>query len=233
MKKTICLLIVAIMMLVLWSCGKEKAKDPTVSTLVTPEQVTQEQITPEQVTNDVSLMSKKIQVHSLAELETLKQMLKESDEKVDLNGTFGQFATREDYEMFVKLYETLPKLSLMEGEVTWICQYGEEELMITTKNENEEWFRVEYQLKATDISELNLRKDAISFEKSITTGDNRLTVYKEQRTVREDGMEVIEWVAKLDDMPVYVVYCANNSPTVTAQSLFSELTVQDPTAAVK
>jgi hypothetical protein len=45
-------------------------------------------------------------------------------------------------------------------------------------------------------------------------------------------MEVIEWAAELDVMPIRVVYCANNSPTVSAQSLFSELTVQDP-AAIK
>ena len=218
MKKWICLLMALLMVLSLVACGKEEAKKPIVDP--TPDD------TEENNMSDPPIR-KMMQVHSLDELEKLRQMLNSGDEKADFDA-FGQFCERSDYENFVKLYDMLPKLPLMEGEVSWIVQYGDDVMMIATTKENGEWFRVEYQLNLTDVSELKIGEESTRFETAIGNKDNRLTVHSEKRMVREDGMEVITWSAELDDMPMFVYY-GSNEKGITAKEIFTELIVMDPT----
>ncbi len=220
MKKWICLFIALLMVLSLVACGKEKEELPKPYFNPAPDDDTGENNTSE------PLIRKMMQVHSLDELETLRQMLNGSTEKVDFSA-FGQFCERSDYEKFVKLYDTLPKLPLMEGEVSCIVQYGDDVMMIATENENGEWFRAEYQLNLTDVSELKIGEESTRFETAIGSKDNRLTVHSEKRMIREDGMEVITWSAELDDMPMFVFY-GSNEKGITAEEIFTELTVTDP-----
>lgn len=235
MKRVLSLFMILLLAISLFACGQnEKENVPTVSIPATPKQIDSEQTTTEQSSHVVSPYKKIIDVRGLDELETLKQMLNDNVDAYEMNKKFGMLATHTDYKRFLAMYSAFPRLNLMEGEITWICQYDDDVLRVATKNENEEWFRVEYQLKATDVSELkHFRVDLALLDKPVNSKDGRLKVYGEVRKVREDGMEVITWSAELDNMPIYIVYCANNSPTVTAKSLFSELTVQDPVVSEK
>lgn len=221
MKKLICLLMALLMLLSLVACGKEEVMNPTVDPI--PDD-TKEDPKP------APPIQKIIIVHSLDELETLRQLLQESNEGAEFDCKFGQFCERSDYEKYLELYDTLPRLSLMEGEVSWIALYGDDVMMITTENENGEWFRLDYRFSWKSVSELGMSEEYVHFfEEPIVTQDNRVTVCAEKRSIREDGMEVIRWYAELDGYVLEIDYCSHEKDVVTAKALFTELTVTAPT----
>ncbi len=69
--------------------------------------------------------------------------------------------SKEDRIAFVKLIDSLPHISILEGSITWICfshsiseDTGEESnvVYVTTEAANGDWTRVEYVLSVTDVS---------------------------------------------------------------------------------
>ena len=223
MKKMICLLMALLMLLSLAACGKEETEQPKPNFNPGLDDDTEKNNT------GCPPWEKIIKIDTLDELEALRQMLLESDEEVPIVSEFGQFCERSDYEKFLDRYDTLPRLSLMEGEVTWIAQYGDDVMMITTENENGEWFRLGYQFAWKSVSELGVSEEYVHFfEEPIVTQDKRVTVCAEKRNIREDGMEVIKWYAELDGYVLEIFYGSNEKDVVTAQALFPKLTVIDP-----
>lgn len=223
MKKMICLFVALLMLLSLAACGKDVVEQPAPDSNPILDDDTEENNT------EAPPFEKIIRIDTLDELEALRQMLLESDEEMPIVCEFGQFCERSDYEKFLDRYDTLPRLSLMEGEVSWIAQYGDDVMMITTTNENGEWFRLSYHFDWKSVSELGMSEEYVHFfEEPIVTQDNRVTVCAEKRSIREDGMEVIRWFAELDGYVLEIGYGSNEKDVVTAQALFSELTVIDP-----
>ncbi len=223
MKKLICVFVALLMVLFLVACGKEQEE------LLKPNFNPDLDDDTEKNNTECPPFEKIIKIDTLDELEALRQMLRESDEETAIDCEFGQFCERSDYEEFLELYDTLPRLSLMEGEVSWIALYGDDVMMITTENENGEWFRLVYRFSWKSVSELGMSEEYVHFfEEPIVTQDNRVTVCAEKRSIREDGMEVIRWYAELDGYVLEIDYCSHEKDIVTAKALFTELTVIDP-----
>ena len=68
----------------------------------------------------------------------------------------------------------------------------------------------------------------------IKSADGQVTIYTENRKARDSGIgEVIRYTGTLNNIPIFIKYVVRNDISVNTAQLFSELTVQEPAAAVK
>ncbi len=171
-----------------------------------------------------------IDVRSLSELEKMRWMITQPDDRyfeqylrsVAGGGAHG----REDLIAFVDLVETLPVLSLIDGDITWISykpdtQNGTEFAFVAIKAPNGEWTRLEYRLFVEDIpAEIRALKAAgeISATPEIDywqTADGRIKVYSENKKAHptEKG-DLYTWLMSIDGILTNVVYYTESAEPV-------------------
>lgn len=182
-----------------------------------------------------------IEVHSEQELSQMREMIGNSDEKAleeYLKTSPNGAKSREDIENFVKLVDTVPYVSLIEGELTWAChKIGESIdtgkpyniLSIATTADNGEWVRIEYHLHSLEsadalTNELKETDASAVLARPVQSKDKKVTVYTEIRRVQTAGKS-IWWTADIDGIFARIIYSTENMDAVKTESVFSNCTV--------
>ena len=136
-----------------------------------------------------------------------------------------------DLEEFIKMYDALPKLDLMEGDITWISK-SDTMFYISTTAEDGSGFVVQYRYREQG-QPLDLTTSDGLLTTPIKSADGKVTIYTETRTPLESGVgESIRYRGMLNNIPIFIKYIVRNDVSVNTAQLFSTLTVQD-SAAVK
>lgn len=167
-----------------------------------------------------------IDVRGLDKLEEMRGMLAKSDEELNpyldtIPG--GGLNSREDLVNFLELLDSTPVLKLIDGEVTWICHYPEDDVLyISTKAPNGDWVRLEYYL-SMDPSEgvERFSSDKSTLSQPVKSQDERITVYSQVKEPHPSGTgETVEWALTLDDTFVYAVYYTISASDIEAETVF-------------
>ena len=172
-----------------------------------------------------------INLYSLAELETMREMaLCEDEEALEdyLWGVPGGGAhSRENMEAFLALWDALPYLPILDGRVIWInadYPYGAEgdfsTAAVAVKAENGDWFRLHYLFS---LSAQEGKYGAPIAQSS----DRQVKVYREYREKHPtDAGDLIRWSVVADEYCVLVEYYAEHPECVSAEEVFANLSVQ-------
>ena len=192
-----------------------------------------------QLGNDPSVPLPSITLQSLAELETMREMIACEDEQV-LNDylhsiTGGGAYSRQDLIDFLNLIDNTPYARFIDGEITSLTyNKTDERFTVTVDAENGESVYVSYELGMSDV-EKNMNKAARKLGKenllSVPLTNGHLTLYTETREPRSDGGDVIRWQGILDGIAVYIVYWVADADTVDTATLLASLEVADSITA--
>lgn len=172
-----------------------------------------------------------IDLRSLWELETMREMAKCTDEDA-LEDYFRQIfgggaRSREDLERFLALWDALPYLPVLDGRIIWInASYPLESglggdfstAVVATKAANGDWFRLHYPLSA---------QDACRGAPIAQSADGRVKVYGEEREKHPiHAGDLIRWEIEADGFRIFAVYYAADPDRVVTEEVFADLTVQ-------
>ena len=193
-----------------------------------------------QLGKNPSTPSPTIRLQSLAELDTLREMIECEDEQV-LNDylhsiTGGGAQSRQDLIDFLNLVDNTPYARFIDGEITGLTyNQTDKRFSVSTEAENGESMYVSYELGMSDV-EKNMEKAAGKLGRKnllsapLSTEDGRLTLYTETREPSSNG-EVIRWQGVLDGVAVYIVYWVTDADTVDTAALLASLEVADSITA--
>ena len=180
-----------------------------------------------------------ITLQSLAELDTLREMIECEDEQV-LNDylhsiTGGGAQSRQDLIDFLNLVDNTPYARFIDGTVTSLTyNEADERFTVTVDAENGESVYVSYELGMSNV-EKNMNKAARKLGKenllSVPLTNGHLTLYTETREPRSDGGDVIRWQGILDGIAVYIVYWVADADAVNTATLLASLEVADSITA--
>ena len=193
------------------------------------------------VLNDM-LPSKSIEIYSIEKLNEMRDMLSCNDE-VQLGEYIKSVAdcgiqNKDDLFSFVKLIDSLPQMSILEGNITWIRfshsiseDTGKETdvVYVTTKSENGDWTRIEYVLSITDVSrkiseERELIGDNSVLNNTVKSADGNLTLYIETRKPHpSDEGTMILWIGEVKGIFTMIHYYTGNSSNVNTDNLFGNI----------
>lgn len=193
------------------------------------------------VAND-PLPSKSIEIRDFEKLNEMREMVTCEDE-TRLSQYIQSIAdsgiqSKDELITFVKLIDSLPHISILDGNVTGICfshsiseDTGKETnvVYVTTEAENGDWTRVEYVLSVTDVAK-KISDEKISVgENSLLTSpvkdsDGKLTLHIETRNPHQSGEgTMILWVGEAEGIFTRIYYYAGNADDVNTDNLFSNI----------
>ncbi len=182
-----------------------------------------------------------ITLQSLAELDTMREMIECEDEQV-LNDylhsiTGGGAQGRQDLIDFLDLVDNTPYARFIEGEITGLTyNQTDERFSVSAEAENGESMYVSYELGMSDV-EKNMEKAARKLGRKnllsapLCTADGRLTLYTETREPGSNG-DVIRWQGMLDGIAVYIVYWVADADAVDTAALLDSLEIEDSSVPV-
>ena len=175
-----------------------------------------------------------INVQSLAELETMREMVTCEDEQAlqkYLHSITGGAQSRQDLIDFLNLVDNTPYARFIDGEITDLTYNKTDERFSVSIEENGESMYVSYELGMTDV-EKNMEKAARKLGRKnllsepLSGADGRLTLYTETREPGSNG-DVIRWQGVLDGIAVYIVYRVADADRIDTASLVGSLEVAD------
>ena len=192
------------------------------------------------------LSSRSIEIQSLEKLSEMRTMAACKDEsqleQYILSIANTGVRSKDDFLSFVNLIDLLPHISILDGEVTWICfsnsiseDTGKETnvVYITTEAPNGDWTRIEYVLSVTDVSvEISNEKSLVG-ENSILTSpiqnaDGNLILHIETRNPHPSGKgTMVQWVGEVDGVFTRIYYYTNNANEVKTDNLFRNIQISD------
>lgn len=193
---------------------------------------------------DKPLPSQSIEIQSLDKLNEMRGMLS-CDDEMQLGQYIQSIAdtgvhNKDDLFAFVNLIDSLPKIPVLNGNITWICfshgvseDTGEETnvVFITTVSANGNWTRIEYVLSVTDISkkisdEIALIGEDSMLNSPIKTPGGNLTLYVETRKPHPSGNgTVIQWIGEVEEMFTRIYYFTNTPGDVETETLFNNIQI--------
>ena len=249
MKRFLVLLAFVGVFLMLFACGNiennnlSELDSTSQSTVETPDSTSQSTETSTQnsvggSTSDDSSQKEPppreyITVHSVEELEKMRQMLDCKDEtrfsqylqSIKCSGQIG----RQKLGTFVSIVDKIPYIKIVDGEISWI-NYSKgisqdtgkevEVLYVTTKKSDDEWCRIEYYLIIEEVSTL-ISEDTPLLPTTIKSNDGRIEVFTEK--IKNEN--IISWLVTIDNTVARVVYKTKDAVTVNAQEIYEDLYV--------
>ena len=187
-------------------------------------------------------ISKTIEVGSIAKLGEMREMSVCNDEAT-LDQYLQSIAStgiehKAELIAFVNLIDSLPHLSVLDGNITRICaSHGISEdtgektdvVFITTEAENGDWTRVEYVTSVTNVAEKIADEKASVSEKSllsepIESADGKLTIHIETREPHpSDNGTIIQWVGEIDSIFTRIFYYSDNAGEIKAENVIGKM----------
>ena len=150
--------------------------------------------------------------------------------------------SKEDLLTFVKLIDSLPHISFLDGNITWICfshsisqDTGKETIVVyvATESPSGDWTRVEYILSVTDINK-KISEESISIDASnllkapIKSLDGKLTLHTETRELHPSGKgTMINWIGEANGIFTRIYYYTGNPKNVKTENLLNNLSVSN------
>ncbi len=186
---------------------------------------------------------KTIELQGLADLEKMRQMVTCQDEN-ELDAYLrsipgGGAESREDLTKFVDLVESLPIMTLIDGDITWISYSSPSETnkdiaFVTIKSANGEWTRLEYRLFVKDIpaqiEAMKVSGEISAAEKidNLQTTDGRIKVYSENKKAHstEKG-NLYTWLMSIDGVLTNVVYYTEKTELVDLSKTLHSVPITD------
>ena len=198
-----------------------------------------ERITTKVITED-PLPSTSIEINGIDELNEIRKML-ESDNATKLEQYLHSgIKSKADLNAFVKLIDSLPHISILDGSITRIRfsrsiseDTGKETnvVYITTEADNGDWTRVEYVLSVTNIAK-KIADEKLSIGENsyidapIKTSNDRLILHIETRKPHPSGVgTMIQWVGDAEGIFTRIYYYTDNGSDVKTDKLFDDLQV--------
>ena len=189
-----------------------------------------------QLGKNPSTPSPTIRLQSLAELETMREMVDCEDEQV-LNDYLhsivgGGAQSRQDLIDFLSVVDNTPYVQIIDGEITDLI-YNEidKRFSVSAEAESGESVYISYELGMSNV-EKSMEKAAKKLGKNnllsapLSTQDGRLTLYTETREPSDNG-DVIRWQGVLDGIAVYIVYWVPDADTVDTAALLESLEIME------
>jgi len=175
-----------------------------------------------------------INVQSLAELETMREMVECEDEhelqKYLSSIPGGGAQSRQDLIDFLHLVDNTPYVPFIDGEITGLTyNKTDERFSVSVEAENGESVSVVYELGMSNAKE-NMQDAAKEpgeknlLSAPLSTEDGRLTLYIETRESSANG-DVIRWQGVLDGIAVYIVYWVSDADTVDTAALLESIEI--------
>ena len=192
------------------------------------------------------LPSQSIEIQDLETLNEMRNMVACKDE-TQLEQYVQSIASsgvqsKDDLICFVKLMDSLPHISILDGNITWIQfshsiseDTGKETnvVYVTTQADNGDWTRVEYVLSIADVSQKIFDEKISVGESSVLTSpvknsDEKLTLHIETRAPHPSGKgTMIQWVGDVDGIFTRICYYTNNADNVKTDTLFGNVQISN------
>ena len=171
-----------------------------------------------------------IEVRSIEELETMRQMATSSDRAAveeylrSVSGADDQ----KDLIRFLALVDSVPYPVILEGDITWISysfgqsiDTGKEYniLFVTTEAENGDWVRVEYNLLEDDVAAMidasvQTTPDSL-LPQPLQSSDKKMSIHTETREAHPSGTgTIITWGANIEGTYAKIVYFVSGEDSV-------------------
>lgn len=226
MKKTLSIFLCLIIVVSLFGCNvqNEDNLDNKGSNTATNEILNNTSNSTEKTSNEIynePFPDKKvIDIHSLEELNKMREMLlcEDEDQLKEYLSSFGNATTnikptKEDIEMFVSLADRFSFVNIVDGELIWM-HYSDgisidtgkrvEVFYITLEAENGNWIRYEYLLSVKDPY-TDITTDSQFFEKPLTGTNETITLLSEKREPEPFGVgEIVIWIADIDGTSAFI-----------------------------
>ena len=226
MKKTLSIFLCLIIVISLFGCNvqNEDNLNNQESNTATNEILNNTSNSTEKTSNEIynePFPDKKvIDIHSLEELNKMREMLSCEDEEQlkEYLSNFGNAITntkptKEDLEMFVSLADRFSFVNIVDGELIWM-HYSDgisidtgkrvEVFYITLEAENGNWIRYEYLLSVKDPY-TDITTDSPFFEKPLTGTNETITLLSEKRKSHPSGVgEIVTWIADIDNTSAFI-----------------------------
>lgn len=188
------------------------------------------------------LPNRSIEINSIGKLNEMRDMLL-CDNEAQLeqyiqNTADSGIQSKDDLSAFVKIIDSLPQISILDGDITWIRfshsvseDTGKETnvVYITTEDKNGDWTRIEYVLSVIDVSKKISDEKILVSENSILNSpiknsDGNLTLHMETREPHPSGKgTMIQWIGEVDEIFVRIYYFTNAPEKVNTEDLFNDL----------
>ena len=180
---------------------------------------------------------KVIDIHSLEELNKMREMLSCEDEEQlkEYLSSFGNAITntkptKEDLEMFVSLADRFSFVNIVDGELI-LMHYSDgisidtgkrvEVFYITLEAENGNWIRYEYLLSVKDPY-TDITTDSQFFEKPLTGTNETITLLSEKREPHLFGVgEIVIWIADIDGTSAFIFQYSVSEDQIKADDIIN------------
>ena len=192
------------------------------------------------------LPSQSIEISGLEKFNEMKAMIANNDEAqleqyVQSIASSG-IQSKDDLIAFVKLIDSMPQISVLDGNVTSIRfshtvseDTGKETnvVYVVTEAANGDWTRMEYVLSVANVARKISEEKAAIGENSLLTSavknsDGKLTLHIETRQLHPSGTgTLIQWVGEANGIFTRIFYYTNNSDSVKTDNLFSNIRIPD------
>ena len=179
-----------------------------------------------------------ITVRSMQELNEMREMILCQDEQrvsEYLGGLEGGGAEdREDLVFFVDLVDSVPYVTLIEGDASWISYRKSEKaemLYITMEAPNGDWMRIEYFLSAFDVqasigARVAAQADGETFSPPLQSKDGSIKVYHEARAPHPSGIgDSITWTVDIGGIFANIVFYDSKGDTLYPQTALPSTSV--------
>ncbi len=148
----------------------------------------------------------------------------------------GGADTQSDLVNFLKLYDALPKLNLLDGEIIWICLSVSENASIfhiAVKAENGDWVRTDYNLAVTDVDAALDELESSNFaaellQTPLSAANGKIMLYSQKlgTTTGSPGVTVT-WKMTMDEIYGTITYHSDSTESITAAEVFANASVSD------
>ena len=190
-----------------------------------------------EVYNEPLPEGKVIDIHSLEELNKMREMLSCEDEEQlkEYLSSFGNAITntkptKEDLEMFVSLADRFSFVNIVDGELI-LMHYSDgisidtgkrvEVFYITLEAGNGNWIRYEYLLSVKDPY-TDITTDSQFFEKPLTGTNETITLLSEKREPHPFGVgEIVIWIADIDGTSAFIFQYSVSEDQIKADDIIN------------
>ena len=183
-----------------------------------------------------------IEIRSASELEKMREMANNTDNKAleaYFQSSTSGVKSKEELVQFVDLVDSVPYISILEGDLTWIrrssgtsIDTGEpyDILYISITSPDGEWIRIEYDLRVKgDVAkaiEEGIKQNTITgaLHEPMKSKDKKVVVYAENRRAQTGG-KTIWWTANIDGVYARIIYSTDKMETIDTKELLSKCKV--------
>ncbi len=200
---------------------------------VSPDKVDDTSTTSGVIYDKDAVLTKDIFVHSIEELEYMREMMLCNDENQLADYLFSKGVySKEELENYIKIVDSVPYVDLLDGDISWINYSQEldgawEILSVSIKSDNDAWVRFEYLISEKNVSdrieyEVSKVSEVSTLSQPIFNSDKSIAFFSEIREKHPSGTgDYIRWIADIDGIFTRVFYYTLDASEMNTQSILN------------